>query len=130
MNRKLWLCAAVGALVGAAGVQIAHIISDRDGRELFGQRLRCKTLADKYVKEKVSPYYLVVVDRIEFSRSRSSCIAATHEQFGPVQKSSSDWTYKVVDLLSDEDINMMFCSGNDDCIQRRQERDQAFEKAR
>lgn len=130
MNKKLWLCAALGVLVGAACVQIAHVMSDRNSRELFGEHLRCKTLADKYVKEHVNPYYIVVVDHVEFSRSRSSCLVSTHEQFGPIQKSSSDWTYKVVDLLSDENIAVLPCSGDGECAKSMQERDAAFEKVR
>src|SRR6266446_8131255 len=76
---KLWLCAAVGALVGAAGVQTAHVISDRNSRELFGQRLRCKALADKYVRGRS---HTIALSRVEFSRTRGSCIASTFEQVG------------------------------------------------
>ena len=104
-------------------------MSDRNSRELFGQRTRCKALADKYVKEHVSPYNMVVVDRIDFSHSRSSCIASTDEQLGPIQKTSPDWTYKVVDLLTGEDLAWVPCSGETECAQSRQKRDEAFDKA-
>jgi len=115
MNKKLWLYAAVGALVGAAGVQTVHVIRDR--HELFGQRLRCKVLADKYVKQYSNPHYFVIVDHIEFSYSRSSCVAATAEQMGDVHDPalSWDWTYKVVDLLNGETLTMLPCSGQNEC---------------
>jgi hypothetical protein len=132
MDKKLWLCVLVGALVGAAGVRGAHLISDRNSRELFGQRLRCRGLAEEYVKEHSTPHYTVVVDHVEFSRSRSSCIAATDEQIGDVRNLSISWdlTYKVVDLLTGETINTLRCSGQKDCAQRMQDREQAFQKAR
>jgi hypothetical protein len=82
MNKKLWLWAAVGALVGAAGVQTAHVVGDRNSRELFSQRLRCKALADKYVKDRYAVGGTVVLSRVEFSRRRGSCIASTSEQLG------------------------------------------------
>jgi len=130
MNKKLWLCGAIGALVGAAGMQTAHVINDR--HELFAQRLRCKALADKYVKEHSSPHFSVIIDRVEFSASRSSCIASTAEQIGDVRAPalSWDWTYEVVDLLNGETIAMLPCSGRDECVQKMQEREQAFQKAR
>lgn len=128
MNRKLWLCAVVGALVGATSLQTVHVIGDRNSRELFGQRLRCKALADKYEKEYSNPYYTVGIDRVEFSSSRGSCIASTDEQLGPVQKVSKDWMYKVVDLLSGETITVLPCSGPDECAQRLQERNKRLRR--
>jgi hypothetical protein len=130
MNKKLWLWAAVGALVGAAGLQTAHVIKDR--HELFGQRQRCKAFADKYAKEHSNLHYTVLVDHVEFSGSRSSCIAATAEQLGDVRDPaiSWDWTYKVVDLLNGETIFMLPCSGRDECAQSLQGREKAFQKAR
>jgi len=144
MNRKLWLCAAVGALVGAAAVQTAHVVSDRNSRELFGQRLRCKALADKYVKGRS---HMVVISRVEFSRSRGSCIASTFEQVGldaPTSgllglKPPADQTYmfNVVDLLTGEDLATRTCAttkisigSEPECNGSLQKRDEAFEEAR
>jgi hypothetical protein len=144
MNRKLWLCATVGALVGAAAVQTAHVVSDRNSRELFGQRLRCKALADKYVKGRS---HMVVISRVEFSRSRGSCIASAFEQVGldPAAaeqlglKAPADYTYEfnVVDLLTGEELASRGCTttkfldwGDPECTKSLQKRDEAFEKAR
>lgn len=141
MNKKLWLCAFLGAIVGATGVQIAHVISDRNSRELFGQRLRCKTLADKYLKEHSATSGAVVLGRVEFSRRRGSCIASTAEplgldaytaaQLGLAQKPSEQmYMFKVVDLLSGEDLVTRTCTGSDDCGKSMQKRDEEFEDAR
>ena len=142
MNKKLWLGVAVGALVGAAAVQTVHVISDRNSRELFGQRLRCKTLADKYVKDRSR----VVLSRIEFSHSRSSCIASTYEQLGldaatgeqlGLKPTGKSYMFSVVDLLTDEGLMSRTCTTTKDfdwaqpeCSKGLQERDKAFEDAR
>ncbi len=140
MNKKLWLCVAVGALVGAAAVQTAHVISDRNSRELFGERLRCKALADKYAKGRSDT---LVLSRVEFSHSRGSCIASTFEQLGLDAatekqlglKPSADYTYefKIVDLLTGEDLMSRTCSttkisigSEPECNKSLQKRDEAF----
>lgn len=145
VNKKLWLWATVGALSGAAAVQTAHVINDRNTREVFDQRLRCKSLADKYVKGRHSG--IVIVSRVEYSRSRGSCIASTFEQFGldtvaEAQlglKPSAEHTYmfNVVDLLTGEDLVNRTCttskvviSNEPDCVQSGQRRDAEFEAAR
>lgn len=144
MNKKLWLCVAVGALAGAAAVQTAHVISDRNSRELFGQRLRCKALADKYAMGRSDS---LVLSRVEFSHSRGSCIASTFEQLGLDVttekqlglKPSADHTYefKIVDLLTGEDLMSRTCSttkisigSEPECSKSLQKRGEAFEEAR
>jgi hypothetical protein len=116
-NRKLWLCVVVGALLGAAGVQAAYEIRDRNSRERFEQRLRCKALADKYVKVRSST---VILSHVEFSRSRSSCIASTFEQLGLDAAretqlglgASTEHTnaFTVVDLLTGEELMTRMCT--------------------
>lgn len=144
MRKKWWLYAAIGTLVGAAVVQTAHVISDRNSRELFAQRLRCKALADKYTKGRSAT---VVVSRVEFSHSRGSCIASTFEQLGLDAATeerlglapSADYIYqfKVVDLLTGEDVMSRTCSttkisigSEPECGDSLQKRDEAFEEAR
>jgi hypothetical protein len=142
MKKKLWIWAVVGALVGAAVVQTAHVIGDRNSRELFSQRLRCKALADKYVKEHSGTLVgTVVVSRVEFSRKRSSCIVSTFEQLGPdastakqlgltQQPADQTYTLKVVDLLTGEDLITRYCTGNAECAENLPKRDEAFEESR
>jgi hypothetical protein len=144
MNRKLWLCSAVGALVGAAAVQTAHVVSDRNSRELFGQRLQCKALADKCVKGHSDK---VALSRVEYSHSRGSCIASTFEQLGLDAATSeqmglkppADYTYMftVVDLLTGEDLMSRTCTSRKisigdepECTKTMQKQDEAFEDAR
>jgi hypothetical protein len=144
MNKKLMFCAAIGAVVGAAVVQTGHLIADRSTHEAFGQRLRCKALADKYVKESTQS---ISLSRVEFSHSRGSCIASISEQLGlgdstaielglkpPVDHTSM---FKVVDLLTGEGLITRTCtsrnvpsSDNDECAKTLQEIDEAFEKNR
>jgi hypothetical protein len=133
MKKKLWIWAVVGALVGAAVVQTAHVIGDRNSRELFSQRLRCKALADKYVKEHSGT--------LVGSRKRSSCIVSTFEQLGPdastakqlgltQQPADQTYTLKVVDLLTGEDLITRYCTGNAECAENLPKRDEAFEESR
>jgi hypothetical protein len=129
LNKKLWVCAAVGALVGATAVQTIHSIRDRSSRELFGERMRCKVLADRYVKDH-SGLTTVVVSRIEFSRGRSSCIVGTMEQLvAPMERPSSDYTFKIVDLLTGEELFSRMCSGSE-CAETLQKQKDAFNDAR
>lgn len=120
------------------------MIRDRSSRELFGQRLRCKALADKYVKGHSDR---IVLNRVEFSPSRGSCIASTFGQLGLDAaaekrlglKASADYTYefKVVDVLTGEDLMSRTCStaktsigSEPECNESLQKRDEAFEKSR
>lgn len=143
MNKKMWLCAVGGVLLGAAVVQTAHVISDRNSRELFGQRLRCKALADKYVRDRSADGGMVDLSRVEFSRRRGSCIASTSEklgldvvtaaQLGIVQKPSDDiYSLNVVDLLTGEDLVTRTCTGrgSDNCAKSMEKRDEGFEEVR
>jgi hypothetical protein len=135
---------AVGALVGAAAVQTVHVISGHNSPELFAQRLRCKALADKYVKGRSN---MPVLSRVEFSHSRGSCIASIFEQVGldvPTSeqlglKPSAEQTYRfnVVDLLTGEDVMSRTCTttkisigSEPECTESLQKRDEAFDKAR
>ncbi len=141
MNKKMWLCAVVGVLLGAAVIQTAHVITDRDSRELFGQRLRCKAMADKYVRDRSAVGGKVVLSRVEFSRRRGSCIASTSEQLGldvataaqlGIVQKPSDYIYSlnVVDLLTGEDLVTRTCTGSDDCAKSMVKRDEEFEEVR
>ena len=130
MNKNLWICAAVGALAGAAAVQTIHMIHDRRSQELFGERMRCKVLADGYTKDR-SGLTTVVVSRIEFSRGRSSCIVSTAEQLvAPLEKTSSNFTFKIVDLLTGEELFSRMCTGSDECAETLQKQQDAFADAR
>lgn len=122
---------AAGALIGAAGVQAIHVIHDRTDDALFKQRLRCKALADKYVKDNTSSLNKVVINRVEFSRSRNSCVVATTEHFSAqpledamVQKGlgtlgsspAEDTVIKIVDLLTGEQLFTRTCTKFDECV--------------
>ena len=143
MKRRLWLCAVVGAIFGGAAVQSVHLIRERRGDELFKQRIRCKAFADKYLKENVTELKSIYVMRIEFSRSRSSCIVETMEHFStkPLQEgltqrglgdpgSLESDTLKIVDLLTGEDIFDRICTGKGECGQMMRKQEEEFDRAR
>jgi hypothetical protein len=131
LNRKLWLYVAVGILVGAAGVQGIHLIHDRTDDALFKQRLRCKALADKYVKDNTSSLNKVLINRVEFSRTRNSCIVATTEHFsaqpledamvqkglGTLGSSPAESTIiEIKDLLTGEELFTRTCTKFNECV--------------
>jgi hypothetical protein len=145
LNKQLWVCAVVGALVGAAAVQTFHTIHDRRNEDRFKEGLRCKALADKYVKDNASDSKGVVVNRVEFSRGRNSCILSVVEHFStaPLEQAFlehglpkftspplDNYTVKVVDLLTGEELFSRMCNGSNECAQTLQKQEDVFKDAR
>jgi hypothetical protein len=124
------------AHIGAGLVEGVQIIRDHDHnrREIFDQRLKCKKLAEDYVKANSDNYTSVFLDRADFSTSRNSCIASTNEHSGGAQFT----TYKLVDVVTGELLPTDFCDnhdsqstsfcGNGRDMKLRRERDEAFAK--
>lgn len=116
---RLWrlvIVAIVALCAGAALDEGFHAL--RNGRaksmvsaEAFQRRLRCKSLADQYVKQSSDDNSTMFVDRVEISPARNSCIAAVsraeHGQRGTL------WSYETVDILTGETLFTGLCNQND-----------------
>lgn len=133
-TRRITVVFVLGLLVGAVFVEGIQIIRDHNRREIFEQRLKCKNLAEDYVKANSDNYTSVFLDRADFSTSRNSCIASTNEYSGSAQFT----TYQVVDVVTGELLSTDFCDnhdsqstsfcGNGRNMKLRRERDEAFDK--
>ena len=78
--------------------RLAQEAKDRLDKEIFERKLRCKTLADAYLKERaIQPGVFAM--NIDFSPFRRSCIVAVRDVSNPRVEQ-----YEVVDLLSRERI--------------------------
>jgi hypothetical protein len=100
----------VGVLVGTGSVEAFHMIRDRNHRQVFEEKIRCKGLAEVYVKSNSEDESFVLLERVDYSPARNSCIASALEVHEPGHGSSEH--YRVVDLLSGETLYKGFCNNN------------------
>jgi hypothetical protein len=119
--KKLWLL-MLGALVGiCAGFAIDEALhasrnrqsqaKERDGNELFQRRLRCKSEADDYAKKSSESNSGLMVEKVEFSPARHSCVASfTRITSG---KRHEIWSYETIDILTGETLYSEECIEND-----------------
>ena len=123
----------IGAVVGVGGTETFHIIRDRHRRDFFEQRIRCKQLAEDYVKKNSDDYTTVFLDRTDFSVRRNSCVAATSTARRGL------WNYDVIDVATGDNLYGDYCQddhptsktwcGNGRNISLGDKRDKAFDEA-
>src|SRR5579859_5434236 len=132
MKLKIAVSLTIGILAGAALVQIFHATHDLHRQELFAQKLKCKNLADNYVKTNTSSFEIIFLDRNDFSASRNSCIASASVRSG------GHTSFDVVDVITGEilftgscnekDANSPSFCGNGKDIALMEQRDREFDK--
>jgi len=121
LTKKLWhlvLAVLIGICVGAALDETLHTVRnrnsqarERDGNELFQRRLRCKSEADDYARKSSESNSALVVERVEYSPIRRSCIASfTRITSG---KRAELWSYETIDILTSETLYSEDCVEND-----------------
>jgi hypothetical protein len=124
----------VGILSGAFTSEALHMVRDKHRHEVFDERLRCKSLADAYIKANSDEHSYLMLERVDFSPSRNSCIATSRG----TNLQDGDERYFVVDVISGERLFNRGCSGDETsksyCGNGRNgalkdERDKTFERA-
>jgi hypothetical protein len=129
------LLVGAGALLGAGLVQAIHSLRVRPPKTNFEARLCCRNLAAAYAKNSRDNGE-TVIERIDFSPGRSSCLASTLTLAG---KHHEVEKFGVVDVVSEERIfeascnsadpkSKVFCGNGMDATIRKQ-RDAAFQNA-
>jgi len=124
-----------GALLGAGLVQAIHSLHAHPQKATFEVRLCCKNLAAAYAKISRDSGE-TVIERIDFSPGRSSCLDSTLTLAG---KRHEVEEFGVVDVVSEERIfeascnstdpkSKVFCGNGMDTTIRKQ-RDAAFQNA-
>jgi len=127
--RSIWpfaLVALVCLVVGAGVNEARHSLLNRKSEardqstsELFQHRLRCKSVADDYSKANSDGSSTLFLERVDYSPSRHSCIAAFTRYTTGKRKlqrcncSIEIHDYEAVDLLSGETLSSGECFEND-----------------
>lgn len=117
-----------GLLIGAAFVEYGHRRYDRQSKQMFEQRMRCKSLADSYARENTNNDGSTFLQMVDFSVPRNSCVAG----FNNWTNNWQDW--ELVDLLSGERTPIGSCDlrascGNGRDIKLASDLDAAFKQA-
>jgi hypothetical protein len=118
---KLWqfvLVALLSLCVGAALDEALHVIRnrksearDRDSNELFQRRLRCKSEADVYARKSSEDNSTLMLEKVEFSPARRSCIGAFTRAISG--KTGTLYSYEAIDILTGETLYSGDCAEND-----------------
>jgi hypothetical protein len=112
---RLWqflLIALAGLCIGAALDEGLHAIRNRSGDEVFQQRLHCRTFADAYVKKNSDANTSLILERVDFSPGRRSCVA-TISKAANWGRGTTWWSYETVDIVTGEMLFKGDCNGND-----------------
>lgn len=112
--RQFVIIGLLGLVVGVTLDEGFHALRVRTkaNTEAFQRRLRCKNLADNYLKESSDDNTTVLLDRDEFSPARNSCIAeVTRTEHGV--RGGRLLMFDAVDILTGETLFTGLCNGND-----------------
>jgi hypothetical protein len=135
MTRKVVIPASLiaGLLLGGGTVEYWHRQFDQRSKQTFEQKLRCKSLADQFIRDHSGDdSHGIALGQVDYSSSSNSCFAAvtTFTRYG-----NALWKgWGVVDLVSGKAESMGTCSPAYDCADGRdlrysQNMDIAFKNA-
>lgn len=111
MNRKIAvpaLTALLGLLVGGTSVECAHRYHDRSSKEAFAQRMRCRTLADKYVRSNSNEDVSVTLQKVDYSPASNTCFAGFETWISSSLGNEVSWD--LVNLLTGEETPIGICN--------------------
>lgn len=111
-TRKITIIALIaGIVLGAAATEGFNVYRQSHDSQIFQERLRCKAVADAYVKEQTSTdpdHVFLTLDKVDYSPARNSCVTESETvYFGPRPVVH----YSVEDLLSGETLFVVICAG-------------------
>jgi hypothetical protein len=104
----------VGAVAGALAVGIYNHLSARNAQETFEQHLRCRQLADEYVRKESDDTDTVFLRAVDYSRDSASCIAS-FETWEHISNTYTVLRWQVVNLLTADEIYGASCHEQTDC---------------
>jgi hypothetical protein len=116
MSRKIIipvLTAFFGLLVGGATVDYIHRHNDQRMKQAFAQKERCRSLADRYIRENSKDETNLLLKEVDFSQASNSCIAAI-DRFENYP-AGIDENWEMVDLLSGKVTLIGWCSERSNC---------------
>jgi hypothetical protein len=95
-----------GMALGAAATGGFSAYRHSHDSHIFEERLRCKAVADAFVKENNTESVSLTLDKVDYSPGRNSCVA----ELGSVYARAPLMTEKVQDLLSGETLFSAKCN--------------------
>lgn len=107
------VAALLGLTVGGAAVEYLHRHNDQRIRQAFAQKERCRSLADRYIRENSKAETSLTLQEVDFSPSSNSCIAAIWSFESNPTRYYEDW--KLVDLVSGKETLVGWCGVGNDC---------------
>jgi hypothetical protein len=104
LHRRLSYVIAVliGLLMGVGAAETYHAVRGSQDNVTFQRQVKCKALADDYVKENTVGSIVPMLIQVAYSPARNSCVASVETW---IYINDSDVTrYEVLDLLSGEHL--------------------------
>jgi hypothetical protein len=124
MTRKITIMALIaGIVLGAAATEGFNIYRQSHDSRIFQERLRCKAVADAYVKENSTDFkeddstaqswVTVTLDKVDYSPARNSCVAELETTYSSQRVALANFEdLSVRDLLSGETLFSSRCIKN------------------
>lgn len=126
-TRKITIMALIaGIVLGAAATEGFNFYRQSHDSQIFQERLRCKAVADAYVKEENSTdpeHVFVDLEKVDYSHARNTCVAEVEKTL--YASSGYVITETVQDLLSGETLFSTACTK--DCEALRYMAEDAFD---
>jgi hypothetical protein len=115
-------------------VETYHRTSMVHARESFNLRLRCNEIGGRYAKSRTSSAGQRIefygLDRVDYSESRNSCIAElTQNTLVSGHPESEIWDVQIVDLATDEILDLFPCAKGGDCVDALSRAQSEFNKS-
>jgi hypothetical protein len=114
MTRNITIMAlTAGIVLGATATEGFNVYRQSHDSRIFQERVRCKAVADAYVKEnstdfKEGPFesgVTVTLDKVDYSPARNSCVAELNTTYYSQRVALANWEkVSVQDLLSGESL--------------------------
>ena len=133
------LAIIVSFALGGGSVEYLHQRSDQQSKQAFDQKLRCKVLADEYIRgvQSKDENRAADLNQVDYSKSSNTCFASINvlKTYGASTPAETSWMdYELVDLVSGKVDLIGFCNENRDCgdgkdIKLNQELTDAFKQA-
>lgn len=139
MTRRIWIAVAltflIGLALGGGTVQIYHVVRANAAKEAFNQKVRCKELAEGYIRQQSNESTSVSLQDVDYSATADSCVGYFHvwEDVGNRNKyNRREW--QVVDLLTGKTLYDNECREETNCgggtdIKSDEEAEAAFDEA-
>jgi hypothetical protein len=110
MTRKITIMALIaGIVLGAAATEGFNFYRQSHDSQIFQERLRCKAVADAYIKKNNTGFLLP--GKVDYSPARNSCVAGLDRMWIPNDRASTPTeSVTIEDLLSGETLFSLTCT--------------------